>query len=164
VHPLLPPLEAVNHQRTCIVCPPPLSCHLPPNRPALCPPPHSSRRVIRRPIASPSSAPSTLALHVHPLPSHHVVCRPPVFYLIVVCWIGGDGTWLLIRCLALSAPSLSSFYPPPACFASCSPATHLPYFLIVMYWLMSLPSKDRHSLQICVLGAHPIHLFLFCHF
>jgi hypothetical protein len=40
------------------------------------------------------------------------------------------------------APSLSLCYPPPACFGSCSPAICLPYFLIVMYWLMSLPSLE----------------------
>ncbi len=70
----------------------------------------------------------------------------PLFYLIVVCWIGGDGTWSPIRCLALSNPSLLSCYPPPTCFASCSPPTRLPYFLIVMHWLMSLPSRVVTSL------------------
>jgi hypothetical protein len=145
VHPLPPPPEAVNHQYRALSAPPPsLSCHQPPNRPASCPPPHSSHRVACCPIASPSSAPSTLASRVHPSPLIVLSAALPLFYLVVVCWIGGDGTWLPIQCLALSAPSLSSCYPPPACFASCSPATCLPYFLIVMYWLMSLPSKDRH--------------------
>ncbi len=180
-------------------CPPPplLLCHPPPNCPALCPPSHSSCCVVRRPIALPLSAPSTLASCVHPPPSHCVVCLPsaflfdccvldwrrrdmvadpmscivrpfplivsplhpcltrpppplivlsaahPLFYLIVVCWIGRDRTWLPIQYLALSAPSLLSCYPPPACFAPCSPATCLPYLLIIMYWLMSLPYRDR---------------------
>jgi hypothetical protein len=110
-----------------------LSCHPPPNCPVLCPPPHSSCRVARRPIASPSSATSTLALRVHPPPLIVLFAAHPFFYLFVVCWIGEDRTWSLTRCLVLQAPSLLSCYPPPACFASCSPATCLPYFLIVMY-------------------------------
>ncbi len=144
MHPLPSLPETVNHQRACVVCPPSLLCHLPPNCPALCPPPHSSCQGIRCPIALPSSAPSTLASHVHPPPLILLSPAHPLFYLIVVCWICGDGTWLPIQCLLLSAPSLLLCYPPPACFASCSPATCLPYFLIVMYWLMSLPSRDRH--------------------
>ncbi len=81
---------------------------------------------------------------VHPPPLIMLSAAHPLFYLIVVCWIGGDGTWLPIQCLALSTPSLSPCYLLPACFVSCSPATCLPYFLIVMCWLMSLTSRDRH--------------------
>ncbi len=145
MHPLPPLPEAVNHQRACIARPPPLlSCHPTPNCPALCPPPHSSCRVVRRPIASHSSAP--LPCTSSPPPLIVLSTAHPLFYLIVVCWIGGEGMWLPIQCLALSAPSLLVCYPLPACFKSCSPSTCLPYFLIVMYWLMSLPSRDRHYL------------------
>jgi hypothetical protein len=80
----------------------------------------------------------------HPPPLIVLSATHPLFYLNFVCWIGGDGTWLPIRCLALSTPSLSPCYLPPTCFASCSTATSLPHFLIVVCWLMSLPCRDRH--------------------
>jgi hypothetical protein len=81
-------------------------------------------------------------LAIHPPPLIVLSAADPLFYLIVVCWIGRDGTWSPIQCSALSAPSLSLCYLPPACFTSCSLATRLPYCLIVMYWLMSLPSLE----------------------
>jgi hypothetical protein len=145
VHPLPPPPEAVNHQRACIVRP----------LPSAVPSAAQSPCVVSSTLLLSSCRPTPDRLTVVS-PLHPCLARPPppplivlsaahpLFYLIVVCWIGRDRTWSPIRCLALSAPSLSSCYPPPSCFASCSPTTRLPYFLIVMYWLMSLPSLERY--------------------
>ncbi len=146
MHPLPPPPEAVDHQRMCVVRP----------LPSVVPSAAQSPCIMSSTLLLLSCCPPPDCLAVIS-PLHPCLVRPPppfivlsathpLFYLIVVCWIGGDGTWLPIRCLVLSAPYHSLCYPPPACFVSCSSATCLPHFLIVMYWLMSLPSRDRHYL------------------
>ncbi len=154
-----------------------------PLHPCLARPPLPSHRVVHRPptflfdccvldwrrrdvVADPMSCivrpfPLVMSpLHpclVHPPPPLIVLSAAhPLFYLIVVCWIGRDGTWSTIRCLALSTPSLSSCYLPPACFASCSPPTPLPYLLIVMYWLMSLPSLEIDTTSDEFLSLAPV--------
>ncbi len=76
-------------------------------------------------------------------------------------WIGGDRMWSPIQCLTLSPPSLSLFCPPPACLASCSPATCQPYFFIVMCWWVS-PLKmidTTYPWRIFVLGPIPSNFF-----
>ncbi len=111
-------------------------------RRALRPPPLVMLSTARSPCPCQPLPP--LPRVVHPPTLIVLSTAHPRLYLIVVCWISGEGTWLPTQCLALSAPSLSPCYPPPACFTSCSPTIHLPYFLIVLYWLMSLPSRDGH--------------------
>jgi hypothetical protein len=103
-----------------------LLCHPPPNCPASCPPPPSSHQVVLRPIALLSSAPCPLASRRPPPPSHCVICRPPTFLFdcCVLDWWRRDVVTNPMSCVI--RPSLSPCYPPPTCFASCSPATCLP--------------------------------------
>ncbi len=110
-------------QLPCIVSSAPLllPCHPPPNRLAFVSP------------FSPCFASSTPPVH-----------RPPAFLFdcCVLDWRRRDVVPNPMSCIVAS--SLSLCYLLPAHFASCSPATCLPYFLIVIYWLTSLPTRERH--------------------
>jgi hypothetical protein len=135
VHPLPPPPEAVNPQHACVVGPPPRVMPSAAQSPCVVSSTPSTPLVMSSAARSPwrCQPPPPLPRASTPPPLIVLSAAHPLFYLIVVCWIGGDGMWSPIRCHALSAPSLLSCYPAPACFASCSPTTRLPYLLIVKY-------------------------------
>jgi hypothetical protein len=78
--------------------PPPPSCHAISRQIALrcvlCPPPLIVSSAAQLPCRRQPLAP--LPCNVHPPPLIVLSAAHLLVYLIVVCWVGGDGTWLPI--------------------------------------------------------------------